>query len=250
MANRSINEMEANAAAEARKELAEPLNAAVAVLNLATKLQANDVPEERLPKTRVVRLLLLQRVQNDLRCCVILVERGYPLQAAALAAGIFEAWVTLANIRTDDDAVKWLSHTQENEGFGRIRDLTRQALKSIAGDAKDADKWYWQYQQLCMPKHLNPMVERARGYVLDGKSIEFKPGPDTSKLAIAQGWFALERACQFAHFALLTMAHSQEIPSELHQALAAQQGALHSLQEESAKRWPNHYSEDVQRLRA
>lgn len=123
MAERPIYEMESNAAAVALKELAEPLKVANDVLNLATNLHANDAPAEKLPKAKIVRLLLLQRIQNDLRCCIILVERGYPLQAVAVAAGIFEGWVTVANIKTEDDAVKWLSHAKENESFGHIRPL-------------------------------------------------------------------------------------------------------------------------------
>ena len=115
MAERSIHEMESNAAAVAQKTLAEPLKAAVNVLNLATRLHANDAPAEKLSKATIVRLLLLQRIQNDLRCCMILVEHGYPLQAVAQAAGIFEAWVTLATIKTETDAEKWLSHDKENE---------------------------------------------------------------------------------------------------------------------------------------
>ena len=189
----------------------------------------------------MVRLFLLQRIQNDLRCCIILVEHGYPLQAVAQAAGIFEAWVTVANIKTEDDAFKWLSHTKENESFGRIRPLTKQALENIAGDAKDADKIYSQYQQLCMPKHLNPIVERNRGYARERDTVQFRPGPDISELAIRHGWYALERASRFAHFALFTIAHSQETAPELHLELTAQQTVLNALQDESAKRWPENY---------
>lgn len=241
MAERSIHEMESNAAAVAHKELAEPLNAAIDVLNLATKLHANDAPAEKLSKATIVRLLLLQRIQNDLRCCIILVEHGYPLQAFTQAASIFEAWVTIANIKTEDDAVKWLSHAKENESFGRIRPLTKQALENIAGDAKHADKMYSQYQQLCMSKHLNPIVERSRGYELEGNAVQFRPGPNTSELAIRHGWYALERASRFANLALFTIAHSQETSPDLHLELAAQQTALNELQDESAKRWPDSY---------
>lgn len=85
MAERSIYDMESAAMAIARNSLVEPLKAATDVLNLATKLQANDVPADKLSKATIVRFLLLQRVQNDLRSCVILVEHGYPRQANALA---------------------------------------------------------------------------------------------------------------------------------------------------------------------
>jgi hypothetical protein len=242
MADRSVEEMEAVATVVARRELALPLNAAIDVLNLASKLHANDIPEERLPKAKIVRLLLLQRVQNDLRCCVILVEHGYPLQAAALAAGVFEAWATLGNVRTEEDAAKWLSHSRENASFGPIYNLTRQAIENMGVDARVADKLYSQYQQLCMAKHLNPLVEGGRGYIRVGNSVEFLPGPDTSELAVGLGWFALERASRFAHFALQTMADSQESPAELHLALVAQQALLEDLQTESVNRWPKAYS--------
>lgn len=233
--------MEHGAGAVAHRELAKPLRTAINVLNLASKLHANDTPEAKLSKARAVKLLLLQRIQNDLRCCMILVEHGYPLQAVTLAAGIFEAWVTIANIKTEDDALRWLSHGKENESFGRIRPLTKQALENIDGDAKYADKMYAQYQQLCMPKHLNPIVERSRGYELDGNAIQFKPGPDTSELAMRHGWYALERASRFANLALFTIAHSQETSPDLHLELVAQQTALDALQDESAKRWPDSY---------
>ena len=62
MAERSIYEMESNAAAVALKELAEPLKVANDVLNLATNLHANDASAEKLPKAEIVRLLLLQRI--------------------------------------------------------------------------------------------------------------------------------------------------------------------------------------------
>lgn len=241
MPERSVHEMESNAATLAHEKLVEPLNSAIAVLNLATKLHANDKPVDKLSKSTIVRLLLLQRVQNDLRCCVILVEHGYSLQAVNQAAGIFEAWVTIGSIKTEDDAIKWLSHKKENESFGRISHLTKQTLLNICGDKQAADRIYSQYQQLCMFKHLNPIIERSRGYELDGGVIQFRPGPDTSEFAISADWMALERASQFALFALFTIAHSQETPEELHSELIAQQTALNNLQAESAKRWPENY---------
>src|ERR1700719_4650425 len=112
MAEKSVHELESSAITLLHKELAEPFNVAIDVLNIATALHARL--SGKLPKARIIRLLLLQRIQNDLRCCIILVERGYPLQAVAVAAGIFEGWVTVANIKTEDDAVKWLSHAKEN----------------------------------------------------------------------------------------------------------------------------------------
>jgi hypothetical protein len=241
MAEKSISEMEKNAAAVANQNLAEALEAAVDVLNLFTKIQANDVPAKKLTKAERVKLLLLQRIQNDLRCCVILVEHGYPLQAVSQAASIYEGWVTVGNIETEEDAIKWLSHDKEDKSFGRIRALTEQALKRIRGDANEADKMYSQYQQLCMAKHLNPILERGRGYVFEDNVIQFRPGPDTSELAIKWGWMALECASRFAQFALFCIALSQEISTTLHLELITQLKKLKALQDKFAKRWPDNY---------
>jgi hypothetical protein len=237
MADISIYDAEAKAAVIADKELAEPFQAAAAVLNLCTNLHSNHLPEKKLPRTKAVRLLLLQRIQNDLRCCVILVELGYAMQGASLAAGIFEAWVTLANIITHEDAVKWLSHDSESKSFGKIRTLTDGALRNFSGDTRDLDKFYGQYQQLCMPKHLNPIVEKGRGYEFDGKSVRFRPGPDTSELAIRLGWFALERASRFAFMGLVTFADSERIPEHGIPDLDVCRAAVNALQDECARRF-------------
>ena len=241
MADKSVEELEYSATVVAHKELAEPIRVASNILNLASELHANDRPQ-RISKAKAVRLLLLQRIQNDLRCCVILIERGYGLQAAALAAGIYEGWVTLANITTEDDARKWLGHDKENKSFGPIYPLTEQALQSVVGDSEQAHQTYRHYQQLCMAKHLNPIIERSRGYtVLENGGVQFGPGPDVSELGVAHSWFALERASRIAYFALLTMADGQETSPELQSKFESQTTELNALQVECAKRWPQFY---------
>ena len=236
--------MESAAIAVARKELAGPIGAAEKVLNLISEIHANDVVE-RISKAKAIRLLLLQRIQNDLRCCFILSERGYGLQAASLAAGIYEGWVTLANIRTADDARKWADQESENKSFGPIYDLTKSALQGVSDPEKFAVKIYGQYRQLCMAKHLNPIIERSRGYAaLGGANIQFRPGPDVSDIGIAHSWFALERACRFAFCALCTMAEIQETSLELRRKMQALEPELNVVQGEGTNRWPQFYSTD------
>jgi hypothetical protein len=144
MADKRVSDMEAKAFTVAHQALAEPLKAVVDVLNLATKVHANDTPAGKLSKVASVKSLLLQRTQNDLRCCMILVEHGYPLQSVSQAASIFEAWVTIANIETEEDAVKWLSHDKENESFGsRIRALIKQAVNTANARVMSAPMLEW-----------------------------------------------------------------------------------------------------------
>jgi hypothetical protein len=239
MADVSVYEREAQATAFAYKDIVEPIKAAHQVLSLASKVQANDTPEKNLPRPKAVRLLLLQRIQNDLRCCVILIERGYAFQASSLATGIYEAWVTLANIKTDVDAVKWLSHDDETKAFGEIKRLTKNAAMHY-GRAQDSEKFYDQYRQLCMPKHLNPFIERLRGYDYDveSNSVVFRPGPDTSEFAIKMGWFTLECASRFAFAALCAIADYEPASEELRTAFESCQVVVTALNHECARRWP------------
>lgn len=249
MAEKSVHDLESNAIAFFSKELAEPFTIAIEILNLASAILRIETPG-KLAKARIVRLLLLQRTQNDLRCCMILAERGYPLQALAHGASIFEGWVTIAAIKNEDDAVKWLSHADESSSFGRIRPLTRQALEGIVGSADDTDRLYAQYQQVCMPKHLNPIVERARGYIVEAGKIEFRPGPDVSNLATQQAWYAVERSSRFAFFGILAFIHNDTPPlsKELQDRTTATLTALQELQVKSANLWPRNYSSEESRV--
>ncbi len=243
MAEKSVHDLESNAIAFFSKELAEPFTVAIEILNLASAVLGIDTPG-KLAKARIVRLLLLQRIQNDLRCCIILAERGYPLQALGHAASIFEGWVTIAAINNEGDAVKWLSHADESSSFGRIRTLTRQALDGTVGNSDDADRLYSQYQQACMAKHLNPIVERARGYTVQAGQIQFRPGPDISDRAIQQAWYAVERSSRFAFFGILAFIHNDTPPlsKELQDRTTATLNTLEKLQAKSAKLWSQNYS--------
>jgi hypothetical protein len=128
--------------------------------------------------------------------------------------------------------------------FGRIRPLTQQALQHLLGNTDDTNKLYSQYQQLCMPKHLNRIVERERGYMVQGKTIQFRPGPDTTPVAIRHSWFAVERGSRLAFFAIAAFICNDQPPlsSDLKAKITAQQAAPDDLQATSAQRWPENYS--------
>ncbi|MGA7760708.1 MAG: hypothetical protein WCA59_03100 [Candidatus Binataceae bacterium] len=246
MAEKSIQKLESDAVVLLQKELGEPLSIAVRVLNLISALHAVET-SGKLPLSQIVRLLLLQRIQNDLRCGIILAERGYPFQALGHAASIFEGWVTIAAIQNEERAKEWLSHKDETFSFGRIRPLTQQALEHILGNADDTAKLYSQYQQVCMAKHLNPILERSRGYKVEGKTIHFRPGPDVDPIAIGYAWYAVERSSRFAFFASLAFIQNDPtpLPSDLRRRAEALRVALDELQAKSVGRWPDSYTAET-----
>ena len=113
MATKRGEDLECDAIAKVRAEIGRPLNAAIRAFNLISEVVELGPPGGKLSNATRVRLQLLQRIITDLRCCNILAERGYGIQAAAIAASVFEGWVTLSAIRDEKAAIKWASHEQE-----------------------------------------------------------------------------------------------------------------------------------------
>jgi hypothetical protein len=243
MAQKMVHELEQHAMEVSAVELSQPLELVDAVLNQISRVWGLDTPGT-LPKARIVRTLLLQRLQNDLRCCRLLAEKGYPMQAASLAAGVYECWVNIAAIVDEPAASRWLDHDKETASFGSIWDLTVGAA-TIFGKPEKAKFFYSQYQQLCMPKHLNPLVEKERGFrvSVEEKKIQFQAGPDMSAIAIGHAWFSVERAARFAFMGILAFLQNDATPGsdELLKELAALRAKVEAVQDLSAERWPKNY---------
>jgi hypothetical protein len=229
MDKKSGNELELFAIQVMARELKEPLSVALGVLNLFGDIK---VAAERSPKALFVTTRLLRRIQNDLRCCVLLAERGYPMQALTLASSIYEGWVTIGSIKSEQEAEKWLNHKNEKASFGKISNLTYEALKAMVGNSDRAKEMYSQYQQLCMAKHLNPVIERAGG---------FDPGPDTSQPAIMEGWRVLERTSAMAFFAILTAIDNEEPSLDIQEKANRVKTALDDLRAMCRNRWPQNF---------
>jgi hypothetical protein len=133
-----------------------------AVLSRMPTTKLRDVSQ-----SRKVATSLLVRVQNDLRCASLLALRGYPDQACTLVASIYEAAMTIAVVGSDDHvAQEWIDYGDPNKPFRNIQKMTRDALEKLGVPEaeKNAERNYTTYRQLCMAKHLNPLLLSQRGY--------------------------------------------------------------------------------------
>ncbi len=75
---------------------------------------------------------------------------------------------------------------------------------------------YAHYGELCMTKHLNPIVERARGYIREGNQTKFVHGPDVSEMGLQHVLFALDSRARHAWFALLAFTkHGPQLTKEM-----------------------------------
>jgi len=73
---------------------------------------------------------------------------------------------------------------------------------SIADSEKQAIADYRTYQQLCMAKHGNLLLQQSYGVIRKGEIFVLQNGPDTSDLGIRNLWFAMVYATRFVYVAL------------------------------------------------
>lgn len=194
-------------------------------------------------QSRKVATALLVRLSNDLRSTALLAPRGYTLQAATLVASIYETAYTIAAIGLDDClADEWINHDDPTQPFRKVLDLTRAGLAKLGvpNVAAQATTEYRVYRQLCLAKHVNPLLQTQHGYRFEGKNVAAMNGPDLSEPAVRTAWFALEHAAGFTFIALASFI-SNQIPPEKKPALmkgAEAIGAGRKALEASAKaRW-------------
>jgi hypothetical protein len=167
-------------------------------------LVLGGAPDARLAdvtQARKVTTCLLVRIANDLRCIGLVSVRGYADQACALAPSVYEAAFAIIAIGEDEGlAQEWIDHPDPNHLFRPIRDLTLMGMKSlgILEPEQQAKRWYAAYSQLCMAKHLNPLLQATRGFRVQANRVLVVTGPDTSQESVRLAWFALEHSAGLA----------------------------------------------------
>ena len=162
-------------------------------------------------QSRKVLTALLARLSNDLRSAALLSLRGYPIQAAALVASMYEVAYTIAYIGSDDSlAQEWIDHDDPTRLFHQVKDLTKKVLAKLGVPdvERQTDRQYRVYRQLCMAKHVNPLFQMQHAYQLRDGHVVSMNGPDTSESAIRAAWFALEHATRLGFLAVASYVES------------------------------------------
>ncbi|MGO9605671.1 MAG: hypothetical protein ACLQAT_20175 [Candidatus Binataceae bacterium] len=158
-------------------------------------------------------------------------------------ASIYEAAMTIGVVGSDDHAAQeWIDHDDPNRPFRNIQNMTVEALRKLgAPDAeKNAARNYTIYRQLCMLKHLNPLLQKQRGYEIVEKRISINTGPDASEATVRIAQFALERAIGFAFTAtaIFVKEHLGGIDiRNLVEQLRRVDDEVMALNDAAAKRW-------------
>jgi len=170
-------------------------------------------------ESRFACTLLLLRTTDDLRCCVLMAQRGYPLQTGAMAATIFETYYTITYIEQNDERAKaWLQPTRPYGVFPDLRqqmDEWRKRFDFPGSDTvKSVDDEYRTYSQLCMAKHAHALAQRPISTFVEGGVQYCNNGPSTSADAERSSCYALLHAVRYSNMAaqLFTVLH---VPGDL-----------------------------------
>lgn len=202
----SLGESESKALEVLEKELEEHNCLGQSIFNLIGKV-LNQLPAmsiNEVPQSLKVAISLLTRISNDLRCVVLLANRGYSVQAASLTASLYEAAFTVAYIGNGENlAQRWIDHNDPTRPFRDVGTITKEGLLKlgVSNAEQQTTIEYRVYRQLCMAKHINPLFQMQHGLTLIGDMISSRNGPDTSEESIRAAWFALEHASALAWLA-------------------------------------------------
>jgi len=200
---RSIAEIEAEAASVLLPKLRDHLQLSSDVYNFIGQV-LDAAPNARLAdvtQARKVTTCLLVRMVNDLRCIGVVSVHGYADQACTLAASLYEAAFAVLAIGANDGlAQEWIDHADPNAPFKPVRQLTLMAMRNVQvpEPERQAQRWYVQYSQLCLAKHMNPLFQAMRGLRVEKNQVLVVTGPDSSDESIRLAWFALEHSAGLA----------------------------------------------------
>ena len=236
------DKVEAFVSGSLQNELSDHLEAARCAYDLVSEA-LRSVSGRPLTRAFAVCVPLMIRLCNDLRAAMVLTGLGYPAQANAVVAGMFEVAYTATALDSDPQLVdEWLSHDDPTRLFRPVRWLMEEGLRKIGMPAsqEQAAVEYQVYSQLCMLKHAHPRIQMTLGVQVGDQGMRGRNGPDLSEQATRASRFALESACGLACIALAGFLNSH-VPSELRGVLGPQVERLcewrNQLQAASAERY-------------
>lgn len=212
----SIEDAETAAFAALKSALGEHAGLSTSLFNLIGETISSIPPGlvTDMPSSLKVALSLCTKMSNDFRVVSLLALLGYPVQAATVAASLYESVYIIAYIaRNNEIADKWIVHDDPIKPFISVAEMTKSALSNLGvTDSSMVNKQYAIYSQLCMAKHANPIVQKMLGISFDDGLLTLINGPDTSLVAERMACFALENAMGF----VLAVALSSFIKNHIH----------------------------------
>lgn len=216
--NYSLGDLERDAVAKLEPELRDHIELSQRAFNLAGgALEESTLGQAEVSQARKAAWALMAQLLGHLRCSALVAVRGYPSQACALAASVYEAAFTIMAIGTDDTlAQRWIDHDDPNRPFLPAKELTRLGLanfKSLKSGGTETEaessikveRNYSVYRQLCWPKHLNPLYVKNASLQAESGGFRIVSGPDTSDFAIRVIWYALEHGAGLVAAAVATL---------------------------------------------
>ena len=226
----SLGEAEQQASDELRPVLAAHSSVSERAFNTVGLVlgAAPELPHAQVRLSRKVATVLMVRLSNDLRGVALLALRGYSLQAAALAASMFEVAHCIGYIGSDDSrAEAWVNHQDPTKPFRSVKSLTEDVAKDLGLDdpAKASAVQYRVYRQLCLAKHSNPLLQKDHGHYANEEAVVAMNGPDTSEESTRVARFSLEHATRFTILSLASFL-DHHVPDEKRKPLVERLGQI------------------------
>jgi len=179
----------------ARQKMRAPMASSVRLTNELLRLGVRIVQskDEHYTASSRAAFFLASRMLNEVRCCELLAQTGYPIQALALAASAFELAYRATYLRNDDTRAKtWATHADLRYSYPKsLLEAVQDYTKASGGTAAQGETVYRnRYQPLAAAKHGNPKALAQFGLVRDGEVLRIFLGPVVESATI--------KACKIA----------------------------------------------------
>ena len=177
----------------------EPLTKIHAKVVELTKKVLNVYPspgrdEDDVNDAEKVQHRLICRMLNDLRIISSLASKGYLVQTGTLASALYEiAWVSIYIGADIERAEAWLNHADRTKTFKgtttginhikvAIKEMFNISDEATINSRYEPEKVF--YEEMCMLKHGNPIVQNELGHrkfqASDHQILLLKDGPESS----------------------------------------------------------------------
>lgn len=193
-----IEELEENVRGRLREELRDYKSLVATAFNLVSELnRIASEDNDRLGPVARLQMVIFARLQGDLRVCEWAASTGYALQAMTMASAIHEVAYALIYLGDSDARAKeWIEHEKMHKQYP---ECGHRAVIDHAGkyfDLSDVKKRqeYSIYQQLCLAKHGNPLIQREYGVVETPEAMMVQQLPYYSARTLRFARFAIFHA--------------------------------------------------------
>ena len=213
-----IRKLEASVAAKLETDLREYEIMSALTFNAMSEINRRASAWDDLSFSGKLGMILLARLQADLRVVTWAAATGYAVPAMTVAASLHEnAYILMYIGNSDERAKEWVEHTKTKTTYPECghANVIPAVVKYFDADERVVVHERGVYEGLCQAKHGNPMLQKEYGVALSEDVVEVQQIPYYSPNTVALGRYALFHSIRQGTLPRQIVVHHPLLPERL-----------------------------------